>query len=163
MGNDTIVGGALDDILAGGVGADKIDGGAGNDFIDGGPGDDTADYTWTALGVVANLITGQAGGSESAADEITNIEYVIGGSGNDAIAGNFLANLLNGGTGADTLRGGAGGDFLIGGLGDDRLDGGDLFGLTAHGGSVLRRQRSTASRTCRDSIIGWRRWIAAPR
>ncbi len=39
-GNDTITGGAGDDILNGGAGADNIDGGRGDDILNGGNGDD---------------------------------------------------------------------------------------------------------------------------
>jgi Ca2+-binding RTX toxin-like protein len=40
----------------------------------------------------------------------TTIENAIGGSGNDQIIGNGVANTLTGGSGADTLTGGAGND-----------------------------------------------------
>ncbi len=39
-GNNTVVGGALNDIVIGGAGADTIDGGGGNDTLLGGAGDD---------------------------------------------------------------------------------------------------------------------------
>ncbi len=54
----------------------------------------------------------------------TKIENAKGGSGDDTIIGNTLANELNGGTGNDTLRGGGKGDTLKGGAGRDILDGG---------------------------------------
>ena len=47
------------------------------------------------------------------------IDNAIGGSGNDAITGNAIANTLNGGDGNDTLTGGAGNDTIIGGSGTD--------------------------------------------
>ena len=61
------------------------------------------------------------------------IENAKGGSGNDYLKGNDLANTLEGNGGADTLEGGAGNDILKGGtdidtlkagIGDDTLDGG---------------------------------------
>lgn len=52
------------------------------------------------------------------------IENAIGGSRNDTITGNALANRLEGGSGNDTLYGGDGEDRLIGGAGGDFLDGG---------------------------------------
>lgn len=70
------------------------------------------------------------------------IENAIGGTGDDTIAGNQVANRLAGGAGNDTLSGldgddvllgedggdvlygGAGGDRLVGGDGDDQLSGG---------------------------------------
>jgi serralysin len=60
------------------------------------------------------------------------IENATGGSGNDTIYGNFVANLLIGGAGNDTLygyggndtvQGGAGNDTLLGNAGDDVLSG----------------------------------------
>jgi len=53
------------------------------------------------------------------------IENAIGGSGNDTIRGNAVANTLNGGAGNDTLWGDAGDDTLWGEGGDDTLRGGD--------------------------------------
>ncbi len=53
-----------------------------------------------------------------------NIENAIGGSGDDSLTGNTLANTLDGGTGNDSLDGGDGGDSLVGGLGFDTLIGG---------------------------------------
>ncbi|GLQ11239.1 serralysin [Devosia yakushimensis] len=50
------------------------------------------------------------------------IENAIGGSGNDTIRGNQIANRLEGGAGDDILIGGEGGDRLVGGSGSDRAD-----------------------------------------
>jgi Ca2+-binding RTX toxin-like protein len=50
---------------------------------------------------------------------VTAFENVIGGSGNDQLTGNGLANVLTGGAGNDTLAGRGGDDTLIGGRGDD--------------------------------------------
>lgn len=47
------------------------------------------------------------------------IENAKGGSGNDIIIGNQLANTLYGGDGNDIIDGRAGGDRMIGGLGND--------------------------------------------
>lgn len=47
------------------------------------------------------------------------IDNAIGGSGNDTILGNAIANVLNGGSGDDTLIGGGGSDTIIGGAGAD--------------------------------------------
>ncbi|MDP3175296.1 MAG: M10 family metallopeptidase C-terminal domain-containing protein, partial [Phenylobacterium sp.] len=52
------------------------------------------------------------------------IDNAIGGSGNDTITGNAIANTLIGGGGNDTLNGGAGDDRLVGGAGFDTLTGG---------------------------------------
>jgi serralysin len=52
------------------------------------------------------------------------IENAIGGTGNDVIVGNQVANGLTGGAGADTISGEAGNDMVHGGAGNDQLDGG---------------------------------------
>jgi Ca2+-binding RTX toxin-like protein len=52
-------------------------------------------------------------------------ENIAGGSGNDTLTGNTLANILIGNAGGDTLNGSGGRDILIGGLGLDTLNGGD--------------------------------------
>ena len=57
-----------------------------------------------------------------AEDTIRNIENVIGGSGNDTLTGDGLANALFGNGGNDILKGGGGNDVLDGGTGIDRAD-----------------------------------------
>jgi serralysin len=52
-------------------------------------------------------------------------ENIAGGSGNDTLTGNLLANILVGNAGRDTLNGSGGRDILIGGLGLDTLNGGE--------------------------------------
>ncbi|GAA0029509.1 M10 family metallopeptidase C-terminal domain-containing protein [Bradyrhizobium ottawaense] len=52
-------------------------------------------------------------------DARSYIDNAIGGSGNDAIVGNAIANTLNGGGGNDTITGGAGNDAINGGSGTD--------------------------------------------
>jgi Ca2+-binding RTX toxin-like protein len=47
------------------------------------------------------------------------VENAIGGSGNDAITGNAVANSLTGNAGNDILDGGAGADTMVGGSGND--------------------------------------------
>ncbi|NJM30422.1 MAG: serine 3-dehydrogenase [Rhizobiales bacterium] len=53
------------------------------------------------------------------------IENATGGSGNDTITGNALANLLKANAGNDTILGGDGNDILDGGTGSDSLQGGN--------------------------------------
>ncbi|MGY4364341.1 Ca2+-binding RTX toxin-like protein [Bradyrhizobium sp. LB1.3] len=52
-------------------------------------------------------------------DRRSLIDNAIGGSGNDTIIGNAIANALNGGSGNDTLTGGGGNDTIAGGAGTD--------------------------------------------
>ncbi|TPQ36275.1 protease [Bradyrhizobium guangdongense] len=54
-------------------------------------------------------------------DARSYIDNAIGGSGNDSIIGNAIANVLNGGSGNDTLRGNGGNDTIIGGSGTDTV------------------------------------------
>ena len=70
------------------------------------------------------------------------IENAIGGSGNDTIIGNAVANILMGGAGNDTIKGGIGDDRLIGGLGIDILTSGDgkdkfVFNTLAEAGDTI--------------------------
>lgn len=71
----------------------------------------------------------------------TTFENVIGGSRNDTLIGNAVANFLVGGPGDDFLDGQAGNDLLIGGAGLDQLNGGDnddivIAGTTTHDGNI---------------------------
>lgn len=52
-------------------------------------------------------------------DTRSYIDNATGGSGNDTIIGNAIANVLNGGSGNDTITGGGGNDTIIGGAGTD--------------------------------------------
>ncbi|MDA1072828.1 MAG: S8 family serine peptidase, partial [Proteobacteria bacterium] len=63
----------------------------------------------------------------------TVIENVIGGDGDDVLAGNSLTNMIHGGRGDDTLSGGAGADLLLGGAGSDLLEGGADADMLAGG------------------------------
>ena len=57
-------------------------------------------------------------------DQVSDIENIIGAGGNDDIAGNALANQLEGSGGEDMLAGRGGDDLLVGGAGNDRIEGG---------------------------------------
>ncbi|WP_018454740.1 FG-GAP-like repeat-containing protein [Bradyrhizobium sp. WSM4349] len=54
-------------------------------------------------------------------DARSYIDNATGGSGNDTIIGNVIANVLNGGAGNDTITGGGGNDFINGGAGIDTV------------------------------------------
>ncbi|MEM0900310.1 MAG: M10 family metallopeptidase C-terminal domain-containing protein, partial [Pseudomonadota bacterium] len=73
-----------------------------------------ADTLSSVLGGVLNLSISRG----------TVIENAIGGSGNDTIHGNQIANNIRGGGGSDQLFGAAGNDTLIGGNSNDTLKGG---------------------------------------
>jgi Ca2+-binding RTX toxin-like protein len=119
-GNDGIRTGDADDMVFGGGGADLLTSGDGNDFLsggsaadtlDGGGGIDTADYSDKTDSVVVTLdkttaVAVQVGVTNE--DAIFNIENVTGGSANDTLKGDGLANRLDGGSGNDKLNGGTG-------------------------------------------------------
>ena len=92
-------------------------------------GNDTLDYSARSQSISVDLQFQTATATSGA----QGIENVVGGSGNDYIAGNMAANKLDGGNGDDillgregndSLNGGNGRDILIGGLNADTLDGG---------------------------------------
>jgi Ca2+-binding RTX toxin-like protein len=167
-GNDVIVGGPGDDILSGGAGDDTLIGGAGDDTLNGGlsgAAGDTVDYSdtdyagGTVLGLTATLCfdaaaTGAPSGTTCGtandgvsitgptvveADQIVNVERVVGTDGDDTIGLSAAESTaqgmlsvdkrvgltLEGGKGDDELNGGPGNDILFGDDGDDELNGND--------------------------------------
>jgi serralysin len=65
------------------------------------------------------------------------VENLTGSNFNDLLAGNELANKLEGGLGNDTLYGGIGNDSLAGGFGNDVLNGqsgADVFAFVSGSG-----------------------------
>jgi Ca2+-binding RTX toxin-like protein len=124
---DTIyVDGTITDVS--GLGGDDTirvaDGAVIND-IDGGAGTgDTLDLQDTTTGVNVDLDGGTVSGDVTVSN-LSNVENVTGGSGDDTITGDNQNNTLNGGDGNDTLNGGDGVDTLDGGIGNDTLNGGD--------------------------------------
>lgn len=107
-GNDRIDGGDGADDIHGNGGDDLITGGAGADLIDGGAGYDIASYAGNTIGITVDLVAGTA----SDGDQLTGIEGLIGGSGDDHLIGNAGGNILEGGAGADLIDGGAGYDTV---------------------------------------------------
>jgi serralysin len=74
------------------------------------------DGYWSHIGAKADSITARGQFSINIG---TTIENAVGGSGNDHISGNEVANNLDGGAGNDVLTGEAGNDQLTGGAGLD--------------------------------------------
>ncbi|AEQ51579.1 calcium-binding protein [Pelagibacterium halotolerans] len=131
-GDDFISGGAGNDLLGDGAGADKMLGDAGDDTIivsadaapdvfDGGAGSDTLDLSVATKPVLVDLEEQSAQGEEIGEDKVANFEIVIGGSGDDLIAGDAASEALHGGGGDDEIHDGAGSDTVEGGEGDDRI------------------------------------------
>jgi len=119
-GTGGLHGGPGSDRLTGGPGPDYLSGGPGSDVIDGGAGRDIVSFGEDTAGVVVDLEDpGLDGG-----DQLTGIEDVEGGTGDDRIAGDGRVNGLFGGPGRDVIEGRGGDDLLDGQIGDDRVDGG---------------------------------------
>jgi Ca2+-binding RTX toxin-like protein len=134
---DTLGGDASTNVIKGGDGNDSLIASVGvtGDTLDGGSGStsiDTADYSVFSTAVNVSLVSGTAV-SGSQTDTLISIENVIGGTGNDSIAGDTNVNSLTGGAGNDTLFGSVGGtgDTLDGGAGATSIDTADYSSLSA--------------------------------
>jgi Ca2+-binding RTX toxin-like protein len=143
-GNDTLTGNSLANILTGNSGNDKLTGGSGNDTYAfatattaeadtvteaASAGTDTLSFSTLTTDVILSL--GTTADQTVHANRTLKLnsasvfENIAGGSGNDTLTGNSLANILVGNAGNDTLNGSGGRDILIGGLGLDTLNGGE--------------------------------------
>jgi Ca2+-binding RTX toxin-like protein len=148
-GNDSICGGLGNDLLLGGTGEDYFNekdtadsvyadttniAGGGGDVLNGGADLDKGDFARAATMTVtlcsSTNVTGAGACTDDTpnadtqdGDDITNVEYFVGGAGADSIVGSTANDILEGGGAADTLAGGTGDDVLYGEAGDDQLDG----------------------------------------
>jgi Ca2+-binding RTX toxin-like protein len=111
-GNDTIIGGLLDNNFSGGDGNDWLQGFDFNDSLFGGGGNDTL-----IAGLGADTLGGGAGN-----------DLLLGGGGRDTLRGGSGADTLEGGNGSDVLYGDAGSDILTGGFGADSFVFADTLG-----------------------------------
>jgi serralysin len=107
-----------------------------------GGGTDTIDLSGYSTTQTLNLTAGEFSSVGEFADNLSiavgaTIENAIGGSGNDVITGNEVANSLQGGNGNDTLAGGKGNDNIMGGAGNDVLHTGTFTNSTANWGADL--------------------------
>ena len=144
--NNTVNGGAGEDILSGSFNVDTLIGGDGDDSIRGFGGADTfvvdagrdtisdlgngADVLTVAAGATANATvtaawTATAATSNSGVANIStngmavNLAAVTSGSAGYSITNTGSATTLTGSAFADTLKGGSGIDILVGGFGND--------------------------------------------
>ncbi|HSV14370.1 MAG TPA: calcium-binding protein [Tepidisphaeraceae bacterium] len=129
-GNDSLYGGPGNDTLDGGISGGFYAGGDGRDLLSGGTGNDYANYSTRTDNLVLRLDgtarSGQAGSVEN--DTImTDVENLLGGTGNDVLVGNALANYISGGNGNDTIFGAGGGDAILGQGGADKVYGGAAY------------------------------------
>ena len=122
-GNDVLLGNAGHDELRGDAGADLLSGNEGDDLIAGGGGRDTLTFADAAAGVSVDLAAGTSDGHSEGADELRQIEDLIGSRFADQLTGDNGANEISGGLGDDLLSGGSGNDRLLGGEGADTLHG----------------------------------------
>jgi len=147
VGNDTLIGNAVDNNMIGGAGADSILGGAGNDTIDGGADNDrmfggTGNDVFYVNHIGDRVFENAGEGTDTVFSSIDfalspDVEVLtltgfanISGTGNglnNLITGNAGQNTLLGGNGNDTIDGGAGADSIDGGTGSDYLAGGDRW------------------------------------
>jgi hypothetical protein len=120
-GNDDLQGNAGIDTLDGGAGDDKLAPFGSFDTVIGGPGFDTVQMQ--GGGVIVTLDDVHNDGPPGARDQDirSDVERVLGWTGDDELAGNALPNTLEGGEGADTLNGLGGSDTLLGGIGADTI------------------------------------------
>ena len=130
IGNDSLYGTNNAETLNGDDDNDTLNGRGGNDTLIGGTGTDWASYQGAATGVTVDLLAGNSSSSGAFdSDNLTGIENVLGGDGDDSIRGdgvdgnNPIANTLDGGAGNDTLRAMAGDDSVVGATGNDLLFG----------------------------------------
>jgi Ca2+-binding RTX toxin-like protein len=150
-----LVGGDGDDTLTGGAGDDVLNGDGGSDTLDG--DNDTVDYSTDggAAGVTVDLAAGTATDSHGDTDTLISIENVIGTAEDDAITGNAVANIIEGGDGDDVIEGAGGADELSGGAGDDVFvvsAGADATGDKVDGGAGTDTVRFTSA-TDADMLV----------
>lgn len=113
-GDDKLFGGANNDTLNGGSGSNTLNGddgddllisGTGNNTINGGEGSDTLSYAQLNTGVTVSF-SAQGAGSVTVGgftDTFSNIETILGGTGDDAFFASSGADMLVGGAGSDTV------------------------------------------------------------
>jgi len=154
--DDYIVGGTANESLIGGIGADTLVAGGGTNSLDGGLGND-----YYILGSSADVVLANGGGTDTldatrlttginvsvGAGATANINYVKGGSLNDALTGSVAAETLRGGRGDDVLTGGnTAANAYEGGIGNDRFVVGNA--------DVFTRTYDTATDGARDTLDG---------
>lgn len=190
-GDDVIAGGEAGDILTGGFGEDTITGGPGPDQVagdddpdlindgssgdddaatpaadvyDGGSGVDTVDYSARTAPITVAIDGAANDGRPGEGDNVTAVERILAGGGNDTLTGGSSGDVLVGNAGDDTLTGGGGNDILHGGgesgspiAGDDTLDGGtgsDTFRGDGGRDTVTYASRTDAVTVTIDDLAG---------
>ena len=153
--DDVLTGNGVGNRLTGNAGNDQLSGGVGNDWLLGGPGNDlywfgaaetsevdtiaenadsgTDTLTFSTLSTSINLNLGTTLlqnvhlNRTLKLNSAKTFENAVGGSADDLLQGNDLANKLTGNAGQDQLTGVGGSDWLLGGQGDDNY----VFGASS--------------------------------
>ena len=123
-----------DDVFTNNGGAAEILGDAGNDrylvtdsagfgSFHGGDGIDTIDLSATTTGLTVALSDNSQStfGSSDVTEQLSDVENIEGGSGDDTLTGSVVANVINGNGGNDIIDGGFGDNTLNGGAGVDEI------------------------------------------
>ena len=145
-GADSLFGGDGADSLDGGAGDDWIYGGAGADTLAGGDGSDTLSYADSTGGL--SLLFGFMRLGAWSGDQIaSDIEVLIGGSGNDQLTGQMTFVSIHGGSGSDYL-----GAMSLAYGGDDN----DVLSAAAAGGELYGDDGadSLTGSAAADSLFG---------
>jgi Ca2+-binding RTX toxin-like protein len=143
----SLAGNALSNRLEGNSGANTLSGGAGADTIDGGAGIDTISYAQATAGVTVNLALHTGAGE--GADQLINIEAVIGSALIDTLRGDDGVNTFTGSAGADRFQ-------------FDSLLAADVVTDFAHGVDRLQFDQSSLSIGDADLVIDGATTISAP-
>jgi Ca2+-binding RTX toxin-like protein len=120
-GDDTLEGGDGNDTIRGQGGSDTLVDGSGGDVLDGGGQSDSIRYA-SSTDVTVTLDGAANDGRSGEGDNVTDVETLITGSGNDRLTGSSDDETFDGGSGNDVLNPGAGTDTVRGAAGADLID-----------------------------------------
>ncbi len=149
-GSDQITAAGGGDVVCGGDDNDFLEGGLGQDALIGDGGQDRASYADRGASepVTARIgtTTGNGNADDGAGDNLANgIEILIGGLGDDTLAGDGAANELAGGGGSDTA------DYSIGGAVQINLGNGEVTG--AQGADSLTSMENATGSPVDDLLV----------
>ena len=147
----------VDTTLMGGDGNDTFLSSTGDDHFDGGDGFDVLDLSITGLGVSVDLGDGtmSGGGVVYGNDTFTNIEAVIGGSGQDVFSAASGNGYLDGGGGNDWLVADLFGvTTMVGGSGNDTIWGSGFNDLADYSSDTAGILVNLSDGTVTGALVG---------